>query len=226
MVRESLKTKILSIHPEKPEPEKIAEAVDLLKKGAICAYPTETFYGLGVDVNNEQAIKHLFDIKRRDYGNPISVIVSDRDMLVSIVKDIPEKALALMDVFWPGPLTILFQTNNKISRRLTTNTGKIGIRVSSNPVATALVKALGSPLTTTSANLSGFPPSLNLRHLKSYFGNKVDLIIDSGELPPSQGSTVVDVTEEKLAVIREGIIKADVIFDYFEEETESIKGVL
>lgn len=211
-------TQVLKIHPDLPEPELIQEAADLIRQGTISAYPTETFYGLGVDVTNEHAIKRLFDIKRRDQGNPVAVIVSDRTMLASIVQEIPEKALVLMDVFWPGPLTILFRTNNKISRRLTTNTGKIGIRISSHPVASVLVKASGRPLTTTSANLSGFPPSFSPRHLRNYFGDKLDLIVDSGELAPSRGSTVVDVTEEKLAIIREGAIPADAIFRYFEEE--------
>ncbi len=209
---------IIKIHPDNVEPKAVAEAVAVLRAGGICAYPTETFYGLGVDVTNDRAIKHLYDIKRRDYGNPVAVIVSDRAMLESIVDEIPEKAKVLMDTFWPGPLTILFHTNEKISRLLTTNTGKIGIRISSHPVARALVQELGKPLTTTSANLSGFPPSLNLRHLKSYFADRIDAIVDSGELPPSYGSTVVDVTEDKLALIREGIIKGDVLFPYFEEE--------
>lgn len=217
-------TQVFPINPEIPEENIIQEAVATLKKGGICAYPTETFYGLGADVTNDQAIKHLFEVKRRDYGNPVAVIVSDRTMLSSIVQEIPEKALALMDVFWPGPLTILFRTNQKISKRLTTNTGKIGIRISSHPVALALTKALGHPLTTTSANLSGFPPSLNARHLKSYFGSKIDLILDAGEAVPSEGSTVIDVTEDKLAIIREGIIKADVIFRYFSEEEDMAQG--
>ncbi len=211
-------SRVISIHPDSPEEKLISEVVDSLKKGGICAYPTETFYGLGVDVTNEQAIRHLFDVKRRDSSNPVAVIVSDQSMLSTIVSEIPDKALVLMDVFWPGPLTILFRTNNKISKRLTTNTGKIGIRVSSHPVASALVKKLGRPLTTTSANLSGFPPSAKIRHLKSYFQDKIDLIIDCGDLAPSRGSTVVDVTEEKLTIIREGVIRADVLFKYFEEE--------
>lgn len=211
-------TETLQIDVEKPDPAKIRQAVDVLRKGGIIAYPTETFYGLGVDVTSDAAIKRLFDVKRRDYGNPVAVIVSDRDMLASIVEGIPEKANILMDVFWPGPLTILYRTNAKISNRLTTNTGKIGIRVSSHPVASALVTELGRPLTTTSANLSGFPPSLNSRHLKSYFGGKIDAIVDSGPLSPSGGSTVVDVTDDKLTIIREGVIKADVIFKYFEED--------
>lgn len=215
-------TKTLKIDTDHPETELIREAVSMIQQGGVAAYPTETFYGLGVDVTNDQAIKRLFDIKRRDYGNPVSVIVSDRKMLATIVDEIPEKASILMDAFWPGPLTILFNTNTKISRRLTTNTGKIGIRISSHPVAAALVKVLGAPLTTTSANLAGFPPSLSARHLRSYFGEKLDLVVDVGELAPSRGSTVVDVTEEKLAIIREGVIPADAIFRYYEEEADPV----
>jgi L-threonylcarbamoyladenylate synthase len=213
-------SKILKINPENPEEKLIDEAVAMIRDGAICAYPTETFYGLGVDVTNEKAIKRLFDIKRRDYGNPIAVIVADQNMLSEVVEEVSNKSLVLMDTFWPGPLTILFKTNKKISGLLTTNTGKIGIRISSHPVATMMVRKLGRPLTTTSANLSGFPPSLSVRHVKSFFGDKIDLIIDSGELPPSVGSTVIDVTEDKLALIREGIIKGEVLFRYFEEEPE------
>lgn len=214
-------SRVLPIHGDFPEEELISEVVDSLKKGGICAYPTETFYGLGVDVTNEQAIRRLFDVKRRDYSNPVAVIVSDQSMLATIVSEVPDKALVLMDVFWPGPLTILFHTNHKISKQLTTNTGKIGIRVSSHPVANALVKKLGRPLTTTSANLSGFPPSSKISHLKSYFQDKIDLMIDCGNLAPSRGSTVVDVTEDKLTIIREGMIRSDVLFKYFEEGEET-----
>lgn len=211
-------SRLLQISSEAPDLQAIGQVVDQIKKGGVCAYPTETFYGLGVDVTHEQAIKHLFDIKRRDYGNPVSVIVADRDMLASIVSEIPDKALVLMDLFWPGPLTILFKTNQTISKRLTTNTGKIGIRISSHPIANAIVKTLGHPLTTTSANLSGFPPSFSAKHVRNYFADKVDIIVDGGELAPSQGSSVVDVTEEKLALIREGVIKSEVLFRQFEEE--------
>lgn len=211
-------SRVLKANPEKPEEEVIGQAVGMIREGAISAYPTETFYGLGVDISNEAAIKRLFDLKRRDYSNPIAVIVADRSMLNSVVQEVPQQALALMNAFWPGPLTILFRTNEKVSRHLTTNTGKIGIRISSHPVATAIVRELGRPLSTTSANLSGFPPSTHPKHVRSYFGEKVDLVIDAGELPPSLGSTVVDVTEEKLAVIREGVIPVEMVFKLFEEE--------
>ncbi|MBI1909107.1 MAG: threonylcarbamoyl-AMP synthase [Deltaproteobacteria bacterium] len=213
-------SEVITVNLEDPEPDRVDRVVSALREGAIVAYPTETFYGLGVNIADEQAIKRLFDLKRRDYSNPIAVVVSDRNMLVRYVTDIPDKALLLMDNFWPGPLTILFKTTSAVSKSLTTNTGKIGIRISSHPVAQALVKRLGYPLTTTSANLSGLPPSFNVRHLKNYFGDKIGFIIDGGELAPSMGSTVVDVTEDKLTIIREGIIRGEVLFPFFEEANE------
>lgn len=211
-------SQIVTIDSQSPDSAAIDEVVGAIRQGAITAYPTETFYGLGVDVTNEIAIKRLFDLKRRDPGNPIAIIVANRPMLEEVVASIPPHAEALMEAYWPGPLTILFQSNNMISKGLTTNTGKIGIRISSHPIAQALTERLGRPLTTTSANLSGFPPSLNVEHLKSYFGEKIDLIVDAGELDPSRGSTVVDVTEEKLVIIREGDIAADTIFELFQKD--------
>lgn len=199
-----------------PDPAVIKKVTEAIRQGAITAYPTETFYGLGVDVTNDYAIKHLFDLKRRDYGNPIAVIVADREMLQKVVTEIPDLAIELMGRYWPGPLTILFKTNEMISKWLTTNTGKIGIRISSNAVATALTCELGKPLTTTSANPSGFPPSFDVKHLKNYFHDKIDVIVDGGELTPSRGSTVVDVSEEKMFVIREGDISADEVFSLWD----------
>jgi len=141
-------------------------------------------------------------------------------MLQEVLSEIPPYVEQLMNKYWPGPLTILFPTNEVISQTLTTNTGKIGIRISSHPVAQAITARLGKPLTTTSANPSGFPPSFNVNHLKNYFGDKIDLIVDAGELFPSRGSTVVDVSEEKLVIIREGDIAAEDIFEIFHDDTE------
>lgn len=214
-------SELIAIDSETPDPATIEKVVQCIKNDSIVAYPTETFYGLGVDVTNDHAVKHLFDLKRRDYGNPIAVIVADRDMLQEVVADIPDLALALMEKYWPGPLTILFKTNEVISKWLTTNTGKIGIRVSSNPIATAITKGLGKPLSTTSANLSGFPPSFDTKHLKNYFSDKIDIILDAGELPTSRGSTVVDVSRDKMVVIREGDIAADEIFSVINHVEES-----
>lgn len=209
-------TKILHVNYRDPEPEVIEEAVAALKAGQVVAYPTETLYGLAVDVTSDRAVKHLYDLKRRDYGLPVAILVADIPMLQEYVVHIPEPARSLMKQFWPGPLTILFEAGPKISKTLTTNTGKIGIRISSHPVATALVRAFGKPLTTTSANLSGYPPSLQVKHVQKYFGDKLDCVIDGGEGQPSRGSTVVDVSDETMAIIREGAIASDCVIRAFQ----------
>jgi L-threonylcarbamoyladenylate synthase len=136
-------------------------------------------------------------------------------MLREVVSEVPDRALVLMRKFWPGALTILFPASSIIPKGLVTNTGKVGIRISSHPVASALVEAFGRPMTTTSANLSGFPPSLAVKHVQKYFGDKLLCIIDGGEVEPSRGSTVVDIGEDTMRIIRDGAIPADDVIQCF-----------
>jgi len=208
---------IYTINPRDPEPKITSQAVSFLKDGKVIAYPTETFYGLGVDVTNEKAIKKLYELKRRDYSLPIAILVADKQMLEEYVDKMPEFIGPLIKSFWPGPLTILFPAGRKISRTLTTNTGKIGIRISSHPVATAIVREFGRPITTTSANLSGYPPSLSTTHVRKYFKDKIDCILDGGECEPSRGSTVIDIADETMAIIRDGAIPAEKIIRVFQQ---------
>ncbi|MBI2347009.1 MAG: threonylcarbamoyl-AMP synthase [Deltaproteobacteria bacterium] len=209
-------TTIIHINPREPETQLIEQSVACVREGRVLAYPTETFYGLGVDVMNEKAIKRLYDLKRRDPSLPVAVLVADMPMLEGCVARVPEAARPLMRAFWPGPLTILFPAGPTISKSLTTNTGKIGLRISSHPVATAILREFARPLTTTSANLSGFPPSCHVKHIQKYFGDRLDCIVDGGECPPSRGSTVVDVADDTMAIIRDGAIPADKIIRCFQ----------
>lgn len=207
---------VLRIDPKEPFQNEIDRAVEFLRNGDVIAYPTETIYGLGADVLNRKAIKKIYDLKARDYGLPISILVADVAMLREYVKEVPEQALALMRRFWPGALTILFPASEKMPKDLITNTGRVGIRISSHPVAAALVKTFGKPITTTSANLSGFPPSLSVKHIQKYFGEKIPCLVDGGDCEPSRGSTVVDVGEETMRIIREGRIPADEVIRCFQ----------
>ena len=187
-------------------PAALAEAKEIVEEGGIIAYPTETFYGLGVDPYNEEAVKRLFELKGRGFDKPISILVKDEVMLQQVVTDIPPVAERLIRQFWPGPLTIIFQASPQLPRLLTADTGKIGVRVSSNPITEKLLYAIGSPITTTSANPSGKKSPVTAGEVAGYFGDNLDLILDGGELPGRLGSTVVDVTCETVMVIREGEI--------------------
>ncbi|MBU4484051.1 threonylcarbamoyl-AMP synthase [bacterium] len=209
-------SEIIQINSNQPESDRILRVVECLKMGHIVAYPTETVYGLGADLFDKGAVKRIYDLKKRDYGLPIPILVSDMDMLRDIVAEIPERAEALIRRFWPGPLTILFPASKKIPKSMATNTGKIGIRISSNLIATAMVRQLGHPITTTSANHHDFPPSLNIKHVQRYFGDKISCIIDGGECAPSRGSTVVDVTDETCFFDRVGSIPAEDVIKCFQ----------
>ena len=187
---------------------------DIFKKGGMIAYPTETFYGLGVDPFNEIAIKKLFELKGRDPDKPVSILIKDKKMLLTVVEEISPLAEILMKKFWPGPLTIIFKAKKSIPSILTGGTGKIGVRISSNPITQKLLENVDSPITTTSANPSDKKSPITAKEVMDYFGDKIDLILDGGMLYGKLGSTVVDVTEGELIVIREGEISVEAISAY------------
>lgn len=217
-------TELIRIDPKDPHPEDISRVASFLKDGQVIAYPTETIYGLGADVFNRKAVKRIYDLKSRDYTLPISILVADLRMLHEVVSDVSDAALSLMRRFWPGPLTICLPAAAGFPKDLITSTGKVGVRMSSHPVAAAIVAAFGRPITTTSANLTGFPPSLSVRHVQKYFGDRIPCIVDGGECDPSRGSTVVDVSEEAMRVIRDGAVPADDVIRCFQGQESEAKN--
>ncbi|MBI3399125.1 MAG: threonylcarbamoyl-AMP synthase [Deltaproteobacteria bacterium] len=186
---------------------------DIFKKGGIIAYPTETFYGLGVDPFNESAVKKLFQLKGRGFDKPISMLAKDKNMLLPVVEEIPPAAEKLIKKFWPGPLTIIFKAKKTVPSIITGSTGKIAVRISSNPIAQKLLENINSPITTTSANPSGKKSPVTAKEVMDYFKDKIDLILDGGALSGKLGSTIVDVTEGDLKIIREGEIAAKTVID-------------
>jgi L-threonylcarbamoyladenylate synthase len=205
-------TILLEIDPLRPNPGKIAEAVAVLRGGGVVAYPTETFYGLGADATNEKAVGKIFAIKGRAFNNPVAVIIAGEDNLSPLVSEVPDGARILIKRFWPGPLTLVFRAAPAVLPRLTANTGKIGIRVSSHPIAALLVRELGAPLTATSANMSGEPENASAARVRYSLANLPDLIIDGGKLTGGSGSTILDVTVVPFRILRAGVIPGNLIF--------------
>ena len=210
-------TRIIKINPEKPEPEKIDEAVAILKSGGVIGFPTETFYGLGADARNEAAIGKIFDIKGRDFKNPILVVIGGPQQMKALTDEIPQDAKTLMDRFWPGPLTIVLRASASVSPRLTAGIGRIGVRFTSHPVARELSRALGGPITATSANLSGAPECSSSAAVLAQLEGRIDAVVDGGRTPGGKGSTIVDVTGETVQILREGVIPPAIILDTLEK---------
>jgi len=190
----------------KPDPQGIKKAAQILLQGGIIAFPTETFYGLAADTLNEGALKKIFRVKKREEGNPLLLLIADKSWLKGLVQNISPLAERLMDRFWPGPLTLVFNVSPQLSPLLTANTGKIGVRLSPHPVTQALVQAVGRAITGTSANLSGQPGTLTALEVFQSLGEGLDAVLDGGKTAGGPGSTVLDVSDPSPQIIREGMI--------------------
>jgi L-threonylcarbamoyladenylate synthase len=188
--------------------ETFPAAVEALKRGAVIVYPTETFYGLGADALNREAVERIASVKGRNPDSPIAVIVADQEMLAQIVSAIPPAAQKLVDRFWPGPLTLILPAKPGLPEALLNREGKIGVRVSSHPTAVRLTRELGRPLTATSANPSGQEPARTAEDARSYFAGTIEIFLDGGTLMGKTGSTVAEVVGRELKIIREGEISA------------------
>ncbi len=190
-----------------PDHEAIRAVARVLADGGLVVYPTETLYALGVDAQNPAALQRLVEVKVRELGKPIAVLISDTAMLRDLAAEIPPDAETLMRRFWPGPLTLVLRARPSVSSVLTGGGAGIGVRLSSHPIAMSLVRALGRPATAPSANPAGMRAPTTIDEARAYFGARVDAYVDGGRLPGEPASTVVDV-RAKLKVIREGAVAA------------------
>jgi L-threonylcarbamoyladenylate synthase len=184
----------------------IVNASAALRRGEVIVFPTETLYGLGADALNLTAVEKIFELKGRDSANPIPLLVADRRMLDTLVAEVPPLAEKLISCFWPGPLTIILPARHDTPPPLVSLSGGIGVRISSQPLATELVRALGCPITATSANPSGQPPARTVEEARKYFAGQIDIFIDGGKLVAKTGSTVAEINGDTIKIIRAGEI--------------------
>lgn len=181
-------------------------AVEELRRGNVVVYPTETFYGLGIDALNPGAMARLCEIKGREPGKPIGLIAADMAMVRAIAREIPIAAQTLAVRFWPGPLTIVLPARPGLPQEILNDEGGVGIRVSGDRTARELARALGSPLTATSANRAGEPPAVTIAQTHATFGDRVAIYLDGGKLGAQPPSTVIDFHDGEMRVLRAGAI--------------------
>lgn len=189
--------------------EPLARALEALRRGEVIVFPTETFYGLGADALDPGAVERVVRLKGRQSESPIAVIVADVAMLKEIVTDVSPIAARLIEIFWPGPLTLVLPARAGLPGPLLNRDGGIGVRISSHPLAASLAQELGRPLTATSANPTGKEPARTVQEARSYFSDRLEFFLDGGRLEGREGSTVAGVARDQLKIIREGAIRAE-----------------
>lgn len=217
--------RVIRVHPDHPSPDAISRAAEVIKNQGVVVFPTQCLYGLAADARNPAAIRKIFHIKKRSEANPLLVLVHSRADLEKMVTHIPETAKTLIQAVWPGSLTLVFNARPEVSDLLTAGTGKIGIRIPAHPVARALVKAAGRPVTGTSANLSGDPGCSCIQDLPHDLITPVDLVLDAGTLKGGAGSTIMDITCNPPRILRSGAISMDMIRQMIETGTRKRQGI-
>ncbi len=192
----------------------VQTAAETLKRGGIIIYPTETLYGIGALADNAEAISKIFNIKERAANKPLLTLVKDTDMIRKYFK-ISEEQFHLYKKFSKLPLTIIVEQKFRFPDELSAGTRKVGIRISSNQFVAELFKFIHTPLASTSANISGQEQVTKIKDIIDQFGHKVDVIVNSGNLPDSQGSTILDITTCPVVMVREGDIKKKELKEFF-----------
>lgn len=208
----SKKPRIIPVDPLQPDAEAIEEAAMVLLEGGIVAFPTDTVYGIAADATNSAAVERLFELKKREHQKAIPVLIHSTNQLRSIVKKIPESAKLLMERYWPGALTIVFEKYENTFMAVSSGT-TLGIRIPDNLVCLSVLSMTGRPLATTSANISGKAPAVTADKVVEYFGSQIDLIIDGGHTSGETVSTVLSVVSVPFEILREGRISRAELLD-------------
>jgi L-threonylcarbamoyladenylate synthase len=194
---------VLTLRPDTPVDD-LDRVGRVVRRGGIVAIPTETFYGFGVSIAAEAAIRRVMAIKGRPDGKPILVLIADRSHLPGLITGMTPASEILIDRCWPGPLTLIMKASSSVSPLLTGGTGTIGIRQPAHPALIRVLNHVG-PLTGTSANRSGSPPYCTAHEVQTAFGSEVDLILDGGPTPGGMPSTIVS-TIDGIHMVREGAL--------------------
>ncbi|MDR1580500.1 MAG: threonylcarbamoyl-AMP synthase [Synergistaceae bacterium] len=193
-----------------PTEEYISKAAEILKRGGLVAFPTETVYGLGANALDERAVGKIFEAKGRPCDNPLILHISSADE-ASLYAEVTPGALALMERFWPGPLTIVLRAADIVPLAARGGLETVALRAPANPVALALIRKIQLPLAGPSANKSGRPSPTRAIDVLNDIGDAVDMILDGGETRIGVESTVVDATERPLAILRPGAVTREML---------------
>jgi L-threonylcarbamoyladenylate synthase len=198
------------------ETQAVQHAAEIIKRGGIVAFPTETVYGLGADAFAPLAVARIFEVKKRPHFDPLIVHVPNPDDLARLVTDIPGPARKLMARFWPGPLTVVLPKRDEVPDIVTAGLPTVAVRMPDHPIALRFIELSGSPIAAPSANLFGYVSPTTAEHVREQLDDQVDLILDGGPCPVGVESTILSFSDERPRLLRPGGVPL--------EEIESVIG--
>lgn len=212
-----METKIVKINPLRPDGAKIRRAAEIIKRGRLVAFPTETVYGLGADALNRRAVKKIFRAKGRPADDPLIVHIASREDLFKIAVNIPPEAGILAKKFWPGPLTLIFKKRKIVSGEVTAGLNTVAVRMPDHAIALRLIKAAGTPVAAPSANLFGKSSPTRAEHVIKDLDGKIEMILDGGPTKIGVESTVLDLTVSPPVILRPGGLTLEKIKKFLPE---------
>ncbi len=193
---------LLHINSENPQPRLIQKVVDCLKQGGLIAYPTDTTYGIGCDIFNRRGVKNIYQIKQRDPRKPFSFICADLSDVANYAQ-VSNFAFKIMKRHLPGAYTFVLEATKIVPDVLTTRQKTVGIRIPDDPIALGIVRELGHPLVTTSANISGESPLHDPVEIDLGMGRVLDMVVDGG-IRLGEPSTVISLINDRVEILRQG----------------------
>lgn len=212
-VKDSM-AEILVVDRERPQPERIARAAQLIRAGELVGIPTDTVYGVACDAWNAAAAEKVFAVKQRAATAPLLILVNSLEMAHACMGAPSTMFDTLARRFWPGPLTIVVEAASRIPPQVTAGTSTVGIRYPDSPIVLALIAALGGPITATSANLSGHPECRSAAAVNDSLGAGLALVLDGGPSGEAEPSTLVSVVDGVVKLLRQGAVSRKAISDF------------
>jgi L-threonylcarbamoyladenylate synthase len=198
---------VVVIDPYRPEWPRIRRVAAIIRQGGVVAIPTDTLYGLAGNPFLPGVAERIFRIKRRPETQPILLLIDSLERLQNLVCPPPRVFQKIAAAFWPGPLTLILRASKRVPEAITAGTGTVAVRWPAAALPRALIRAAGSPLTATSANLSGRRAALTATEVARQLGGSVECIVDGGRAPRTRPSTILDLTKE-YRIVREGAVPA------------------
>ena len=190
---------------DNPDMDLISEVIDIMAKGGVILYPTDTVYGLGANIFNNDAVQRIYEIKKRDPSKPLSVLVQDTESL-ELIADLNRNSREIVNKWLPGPFTFILNKKKIVSPYVSAS-AKVGVRIPDYKIARALASLF--PITTTSANITNECTLSNPQDILKQIGDTVDLVIDVGDLDKAKPSTVIDLSSSKPTLVRNGFDSND-----------------